>query len=244
KTVAESHHSQSLKYQGLLLIFSAIVSSVNAQSLTLVNDTVLPVKDSSFGMSCILSVSFTGSSGITFLRNDNPLVVTCQPKGCTFLQGYTFNVTQSGVYMTINSLDRDSHQGTWKCKYDGRIESNAVNLQVYTLPTGIGFIEEPGTNVDLSFMSATFQCKTIGCSYPDPVIRWMYENQDVSTGTQTYTPDGCTLAEKIYTSTLFFQRNSTLSDNIDKTVFFSCIADYSGASKYFRANATKSVRFA
>ncbi|KAL3887532.1 hypothetical protein ACJMK2_027472 [Sinanodonta woodiana] len=277
KTVAESHHSQSLKYQGLLLILYFIVSSVNAQSVNLVKDTFLPVKGSSFGMSCILSVSFT--NGISFVRNNNPLILTCSPRGCSNLDGYTFKVNQSGVYMTINSLDRGSHEGTWKCKYDGSIDSNTVNLHVYTLPTGIIFIEEPSENVDLTLTSATFQCKTIGCSYPDPVIQWIdgnwvglniskvlsivcsvlthdkvkplqkkycdnIKNQIMSAGTQMYTPDGCTSPEKICTSTLFFQRYSTLSDNSDKTVVFSCIADYSDASKYFRADATKSVRFA
>ncbi|KAL3887428.1 hypothetical protein ACJMK2_027370 [Sinanodonta woodiana] len=93
-------------------------------------------------------------------------------------------------------------------------------------------------------MSARFQCKTIGCSFPDPIIQWMYENQNISSGIQTLASDGCTSPEKIYASTLFFQRYSTLSDNSDQTVFFSCIADYPDVSKIIRANATKTVRFA
>ncbi|KAL3887520.1 hypothetical protein ACJMK2_027461, partial [Sinanodonta woodiana] len=102
-----------------------------AQSINLVKETVFPVKGSQFGMSCIVSVLFTGSSGISFLRNNISLLVSCLPKGCSFLEGYTFNVNQSGVYMTINSLDRGSHQGTWQCRYSGSIDSNAVNLDVY-----------------------------------------------------------------------------------------------------------------
>ncbi|KAK3586152.1 hypothetical protein CHS0354_009628, partial [Potamilus streckersoni] len=69
-------------------------------------------------------------------------------------------------------------------------------------------------------------------------------NQVIATAKQTSTSDVCTSPEKIYTSTLFLQRNSTLSDNSDKSVIFSCKTDYLYPSIDIRANATKSVRFA
>ncbi|KAK3584378.1 hypothetical protein CHS0354_005150 [Potamilus streckersoni] len=244
KTAAKMHCSPSLQYFGLLLIFSFFVSSFKAQSINLVKDTVMPFKGSSFGISCMLSEPFMGSNGIALFRNGVSQVSCVAARGCSFIEGYTFKVNQTGVFMTILRLDRNSHEGIWICTYVGNINSNPFNLVVYTLPTGISFTQEPSDTVDLSMMSATFQCRTVGCSYPDPVIKWMYENQNFSTVVQTSTSDGCTSTEKIYNSTLFIQRNSTLIDNSDKTVIFSCKIDYPDPSINIIANATKSVRFA
>ncbi|KAK3584380.1 hypothetical protein CHS0354_005152 [Potamilus streckersoni] len=210
--------------------------------LTLATDMTLPFKGSSFAMTCMLSEPFT-SNGIALLINGISLV-SCLPRGCSYAEGYTVKVNQTGVFMTILSLDRNSHEGIWTCKYAGSITSNAVNLVVYTFPIGISFTQEPSDNVDLSMMTATFQCRTIGCSFPDPVIKWMYENQNFLIGIQTLTSDGCTSTEKIYTSTLFLQRNSTLSDNSDKTVIFSCRINYPNSSVNISTSARKSVRFA
>ncbi|KAL3887454.1 hypothetical protein ACJMK2_027395, partial [Sinanodonta woodiana] len=102
-----------------------------AQSLTLVKDTALSVKGSQFGMSCILSVPFI-SGGIGFWKDGTELI-TCIGSSHLCVPN-TNKANQTGVFMTISSLDRATHAGNWTCvstQGNNRITSNSVNLIVY-----------------------------------------------------------------------------------------------------------------
>ncbi|KAL3887457.1 hypothetical protein ACJMK2_027398, partial [Sinanodonta woodiana] len=78
-------------------------------------DTTLPVRGSQFGMSCTLSVPFI-SGGIAFLK-DGASLFTCSGSGhiCFPNAKYINIANQTGVFMTISSLDRGSHAGIWTC---------------------------------------------------------------------------------------------------------------------------------
>ncbi|KAK3592249.1 hypothetical protein CHS0354_032730 [Potamilus streckersoni] len=106
-------------------------------------------------------------------------------------------------------------------------------------------------NADLGITSITIQCRTSSCTYPEPSMEWLYQDQPTSNMYEMYTrsiPSStqgpCILPEKIYTSSLFISQNTTWSDNSDKAVTFFCRIGYSDSSKNITSLASRNVSFA
>ncbi|KAL3887577.1 hypothetical protein ACJMK2_027516, partial [Sinanodonta woodiana] len=118
------------------------------------------------------------------------------------------------------------------------------------IPSGLSVTQNPNQNIDLSVQSVVFQCKTTCCSYPISTVQWIFQDQTTSseivyiTSNTTGTQETCAAQEKVYTSTLNIPQYTTLNDNSDKNVTFSCRIQYPDPSRNIMASASHTVIFA
>ncbi|KAL3887585.1 hypothetical protein ACJMK2_027524 [Sinanodonta woodiana] len=100
-------------------------------------------------------------------------------------------------------------------------------------------------DVDLSVTSSRLQCTTTGCTYPPPLIQWLTQGQIASFPVNpSGTGGSCVLPEQLYTSTLDLQQNTTLSDNSDKVLIFSCRIEYPDSTMNLITSGSHTIRFA
>ncbi|KAK3592280.1 hypothetical protein CHS0354_034048 [Potamilus streckersoni] len=224
-------------------------------ALTILKNDSIPKKGEGLIISCLTSsVEFIGELTITWNYPTKSTATTCfaDIHACTGSSiKYRFSADNNGAYATIHSLDRSRDSGTWTCIGSDNLGNNSTVIIVYTLPTGVVFTQAPNASVDLSVTSVKLQCKTASCMYPMASVQWFYQDLSNSTTPVIYTItnssgtlEACLDQEQIYTSTLDLPLYTTLSDNSDKFVTFSCRIVYLDPSINIMARGQHTIRFA
>ncbi|KAL3857100.1 hypothetical protein ACJMK2_011796 [Sinanodonta woodiana] len=224
-------------------------------ALTIMTNDSVPKIGEGLKISCLTSpVEFIGQLTNTWNYPAKTSATTCFADGhvCTGSTiNYGFTADKNGAYVTIYSLDRVRDNGTWTCIGSDNIGTNSTVIIVYTLPTGVALTQDPNTSVDLSVSSVKLQCKTTSCMYPIATVQWFYQDQSnpaapvfYTTTNSSRTLDSCPNQEQIYISTLDLPHYTTLGDNSDKTVTFSCRIAYLDPSINIMATGQHTIRYA
>ncbi|KAL3887453.1 hypothetical protein ACJMK2_027394, partial [Sinanodonta woodiana] len=218
-------------------------------------NTTVPQRGCPVRLSCS---STTATMFYLFNTNvDQTALTTCTATAC-FNEDYgrngqifyRFGTSSGQAHVDILSLNRARDETVWSCSYQND-QPSQFNLTVFSIPQGLNITQEGDMNTDLSMASTSIECNTIGCSYPAPVIQWLYRDQSASTGfevfrnvSSTVMAGSCVRPEEVYTSRLNLSRMTTLNDNSDRTVTFSCRIEYPDPSLNIIATETKKVTFA